>query len=213
MTRTKRIAGRIPVIIIGIFVLSIIVGTGSYLYLESSHSLNSSVVGDPVNVAPSIQTAFANGTIPVSKQLCANFSVSYKPLASVTTFFIGNPSVTSLTISISCNGCNGPQSDNQPYTTVAGDTSPQWNGTFGPFGNPVASSSVSGICDVNYGLTQPFGATVWQLSWSFQRLTPQGTLAVSVSFDNNQTVLFNRSAVGAVTKVSGSLTLPFQLAG
>jgi hypothetical protein len=189
----------------GFIILSVVFGVGYAVagWRDSSHQLLDSAgtqnLQDAVNTSQTayVNQGITNGSRPLSPQ-CANFSQSSTPVLYDSTVS-APPSafVASVTITILCNGCGG--------LTV----SPQWSGTFGPAGNPSQSISVGGICDQSFMVDRPVGS-VWNLSWSFQRLTTIGTLDVRVSLDNNQTIIFDRSSTDGVTTVSGAVSFPAQ---
>ena len=162
---------------------------------SSTVSMNSSatIVHTPPGVANESSTR-------TSTQQCANFSTTYSALASLETV---NPNanssyVGSVTVEILWSGSSPP---------IAGSgNSAQWNGTIRDSGT---TEVVSGICDASYMIDRPSSSSIspWQISWSISKLTKQGTLQVTVSLGNNQTVVFNRSTSTPYGSVSGSLTI------
>ena len=194
-------------IVLGIVLLTSIFAGAGYVFFIGQHNSTTQIrdgdsVGSIQNEANSTlpthgHPGITNGTAPFPAN-CANLSQPYTPLDRLgpTTITSNTPSsyVGSITVTILCNGCGGAT------------TSSQWSGTFGTTTSP---ETVSGICDASYMVDRP-SSSAWQLSWSFQRLTAQGTLEISVSLDNNQTVVFDHSASGSSNTISGSLAIPSQ---
>jgi hypothetical protein len=168
--------------VIASVLVPVIAGSVAYgVYLSQSLSINSSISTNQTNSSAlssfsQSQTAFTgttntssihtppgpdNGTIIQNYVQCANFSVPYKPLASLGTTFIttNGENLTAyyfqdITVEVLCNGCEGPQSNNKTYTQWPANTPLQWNGTITSTDDKPQSIPFGGVCDMSMGFSR-----------------------------------------------------------
>jgi hypothetical protein len=189
------------------------VGLGATKNLSSQSNVNNSATSvSSISSVDNLSTFTTeqppmpkNGSIPQAVVACYNYSVAYTALVTHSTVAAAaNSSVESITIKVLCNGC-GITSDNSRYTPVAQNTPVQWKGSYGDGNRTV---SVNGICDETFGFDRVY-PSAWNVQWSFQRISSAGTLEVIVSLDNNQTVVFDKtaSASSQSSTISGSLSV------